>query len=228
PPPTRAPPTPPRNINSTLTTRLQQQQKRISGPPASKISPEILNDIYAATRGSSIKKLTLEYPCVVVIRNARRRRRTYDGRYTNPAASPRHLDSPSPSMFLSSGDQSPAPSPRLSSFPPSEVGSKDTENEAVWSQGLVTRTATPLTELESDIEGVERGLPDADLGALRRIFPKSNEKWFGVLYAHIVCYNYVMDLEQGPSFQHLEVCESDAPWEDAADESVRGRYYTTS
>lgn len=124
-------------------------------------------------------------------------------------------------MFLSSGDQSPAPSPRLSSFPPSEVGSKDTENEAVWSQGLVTRTATPLTELESDIEGVERGLPDADLGALRRIFPKSNEKWFGVLYAHIVCYNYVMDLEQGPSFQHLEVCESDAPWEDAADESVR-------
>lgn len=185
------------------------------------MSSEIINDIYAATRGSSIKKLTLEYPCVVVIRNARRRWRTYDGWYTNPAASLGRLDSLATSLFLSSGEQSPVSSPRPSLFPPSEVGSKDTENDAVWSQGEVTGTVTPITDIESDAEDEERRMPETDFGALRRIFPESNAKWYGILYAHIVCYNYVMDLEQGPSFQHMEVSEGEAERQEAEDESVR-------
>lgn len=127
-------------------------------------------------------------------------------------------------MFLSSGDQSPTLSAPPSLFPPSEVGSKDTENEAVWSQGLVTRTATPITDLESDGEGVEGGLPEADLEALRRIFPESNAKWYGILYAHMVCYNYIMDLERGPSFEHMEEpLEEDAGRQEAGDETVRYR-----
>ncbi|KFX92066.1 hypothetical protein O988_07446 [Pseudogymnoascus sp. VKM F-3808] len=166
------------------------------------MSPEIVNDIYAATRGSSIKKLTLEYPCVIIIRSARRRWRTYDGWYTNPTPHGR-LDSLSTSMFLSSADQSRVPSPLSNLSLPSEVGSKDTENEAVWSQGEVTGTATPMTDLDSEAEEPER-LTEADFGSLRRIFPKSNAKWYGILYAHLVCYNYIMDLDQGPSFQHLE------------------------
>ncbi|OBT82555.1 hypothetical protein VE02_08537 [Pseudogymnoascus sp. 03VT05] len=232
PPPTRLPPappfapTPPLNIHRPHPAFLHQR-KRIWGSNTTELSSEILNDIYTATRLSSIKKLHLAHPCVVIIRNARRRWRTYDGLYINPsAASLGGLDSLSTSMFLSSGDQSPVPpSSRPSSFPPSEVGSKDTESEAVWSQGLVTRTATPVTDLETeagdvgDAEG--RLLPDADFGVLRRIFPGSDAKWYGVLYAHIVCYNYVMDLEQGPSFQHLEMEGGERGGREEEDESVR-------
>ncbi|KFY06085.1 hypothetical protein V492_08154, partial [Pseudogymnoascus sp. VKM F-4246] len=188
------------------------------------MSAEIVNDIYAATRHSNIKNLTLEYPVVVVIRSARRRWRTYDGWYTNPAASLGDMDSLSTSMICSSRGQSPMPSPRPSLFPPSEVGSKDTENEAVWSQGLMTRTVTPITDLDSEVEYAEGRLPEADLGALRRIFPDSDPKWYGILYAHIVCYNYVLDLEKGPSFEHLEASErGEGDWRDDADESVLAR-----
>ncbi|OBT63882.1 hypothetical protein VE03_06611 [Pseudogymnoascus sp. 23342-1-I1] len=233
-PPTRAPPAPPAppaaptpptplfDIYSSLPLRLRQR-KHIWGSSASEMSSEILNDIYAATRGSSIKKLSLEYPCVIVIRNARRRWRTYDGWYTSPAAAQERLGSLATSMFLSSGEQSPVPSLGPSLAPPSEVGSKDTEHEAVWSQGEVTGTVTPVTDLESEAgdgggEGERERLPEADLGALRRIFPRSGAKWYGILYAHIVCYNYVMDLERGPTFQHLEV---EAGRREAEDESVR-------
>jgi hypothetical protein len=48
-------------------------------------------------------------------------------------------------------------------------------------------------------------LPEVDLSPLKRIFPKSNKTHRDALYAHLVCYNYIIDLELRPYFQEQGV-----------------------